>query len=307
MNARPHLHAGATLLKAQDFDRAQAAFKSALSINPKNADANVGLARALQLKGDVDQAARYLREALRLDPQHVRARLLMARMLAKANNTDGAAAELESLAKLQPGKGTASFALARLHVRKKDYARASKVLDSATKQSGEDPRVWKALALLRARSEDYSGAEEAFSKAIDLKPRNVAAYFRLVDVMLAQGKYGEALQALGKVARRKDDATVQRYYGEIYRQQGMFKEAVDSYRAALLHTPDGEATVSAIEKDAGKEIPGNWEAVAKRYLPAMENLAASTKEARRKKRSERSRPSRAKRRAAGGNRAQKQG
>jgi tetratricopeptide (TPR) repeat protein len=306
MDARPHLQAGVALLKAKDLDRAQSAFKTALSIAPKNASANVGLARALQLKGDAEQATRYLQEALRLDPQHTQARMLLARMLAKSKNTKGAEAELETMVKLQPGKRAASIALARLHMQQEDYAKAAEVLDAAAQHAGEDPKLWKALAQARSQSEDYGGAEEALAKVIELQPTNVSSHFRLLDVLLAQDKIEGALKVLERVRRRKPvEATVHRYYGEIYRRQGLFKEAADSYRAALLHSPGGDAMVSAIEKDAAKDGAGNWEALAERYLPAMEQLLASVKEKRRTRRSERSAPSASRREVIRADRASK--
>jgi predicted Zn-dependent protease len=291
MDARPHLHAGVALLKAKDFDRAQAAFKAALSIDPRNANAIVGLARTLQSKGDAAQATRYLQEALRLDPQHTQARMLHARILAKANNSKGAEAELESMVKLHPGKRTASIALARLHMQHKDYSKAADVLDTATQHGAEDPQVWKALARVRARSNDYGGAEAALSKAIGLQPTSALNHFRLVDLLLTQDKPEDALRVLERVRRRKPvEAAVHRYYGEIYRRQGLYKEAADSFRAALLHSPGGEAKVNAIEKDAGKDGANNWQALTERYLPAMEDLLTNVKEERRTLRA--SRPTR---------------
>ncbi len=57
-------------LEEAEPQRAPAAYRRALSLNPKNADAHVNLGRLFQVQGDLKSAQRHYRAALKAKPQH---------------------------------------------------------------------------------------------------------------------------------------------------------------------------------------------------------------------------------------------
>jgi len=88
---------------ALDKGQAQAAvgeFETALAIDPKNRNAFIGMARAMQAQGLYGSAIKYYREALQLDPNDLNALAGQGEALAQRGAKQLAQANLERIRKL---------------------------------------------------------------------------------------------------------------------------------------------------------------------------------------------------------------
>jgi tetratricopeptide (TPR) repeat protein len=65
-----HVNLGNVLSDRKDLAGAEASFREAVRLGPKEADAHSGLASALQQKGDLDGAIAEYKEALQLEPKN---------------------------------------------------------------------------------------------------------------------------------------------------------------------------------------------------------------------------------------------
>src|SRR5215813_2286110 len=82
----PLVLSGFAHLSLSNLDRAEAAFRSALNLNPELPTALFGMARACQRKGDLPTATLYVERAVELVPQFKPARVVLAALRGKAGD-----------------------------------------------------------------------------------------------------------------------------------------------------------------------------------------------------------------------------
>lgn len=101
-----HADRGNELLAQNSVDDAMKEFREAINVDPNNAAAHAGLARALEQKGDLSNARTEAETSLKLQP-NVEAYLVLARLDLKQNQIEGAADAVNHALKLEPGNTTA--------------------------------------------------------------------------------------------------------------------------------------------------------------------------------------------------------
>src|SRR6185503_20567865 len=81
-------------------------------------------------------------------------------------------------------------------------------------------------------------AKDYLDKAIAKDPKNARAYFELGLLFNRQQKQAEAEQALSRAVQLNDNESLFWYaYGEIYRVQERFDDAISAYRKAVEIDP----------------------------------------------------------------------
>ncbi len=281
LQVQAHVWAGTCCLRLNDLDQAKALLQTALDLDSKQARAHVGLAQVLAQTGQAAQAMSHVEEALRLDPQMAPARLLMAQLLSDAGNVDAAIDELNGFVETNPDHMGASVRLAMMERSKGNNARSVELLEAALQTNPRSGRIWDLLGRMKMVVKDYEGAERAFTEVIELDTQDRAAPFRLVDVLIKQGKLDQARDILQTLPRRgRMTSVVHRYYGDIYAARQHYDEAVLSYRASVLHTPDGERTLAEIEAAAGPNADS--EAKVPHFRAAFDRLRDKRREEGRK-------------------------
>jgi tetratricopeptide (TPR) repeat protein len=93
----------------------------------------------------------------------------------------------------------------------------------------------------------YSEAEDSFKKAIEIDPKDSAAYselgwlYRDQGRYRDQGKYSEAEDFFKRVVDHNPNADVVYVeLGRVYRDQGKYSEAEDSFKKAVGHNPEND-------------------------------------------------------------------
>jgi tetratricopeptide (TPR) repeat protein len=282
MHVQAHLRAGVCCLKLNDNEQAKALLTTALDLDAKQVSAHVAMAQVLARTDEVEDGIAHLEEALRLDPQMASARMLMARLLKQSGHVGDAIEELSGFVNSNPDHAAATLRLARMHDQQGNTAKAIELLEAATKAGSEAGMVWNLLGRLKIKTGDYEGAEKAFAEALRLQPQDRLGPLRLVGALIPQRKLDEARELLKRVPRQGRLASaVHQYYGDIYAAQNMHDEAVQSYRAALLHGSGGEQLVADVDRLAGQN--GDAKSLVAHYQAAI----ARMREDARKQRAER--------------------
>ena len=92
------------------------------------------------------------------------------------------------------------------------------------------------------RKEDWKNAEIDYRKALVKDSTSFAANYNLANTLYRQGEYDEAAKSMEKIGQAAVmNPYASDYYfnaGDIAIQQKDWKKAVDSFRQALLRTPD---------------------------------------------------------------------
>jgi len=102
-------------LEGSDPERAMAAYRSALVLDPEHADAHLNLGRLLHADGDVAAAEGHYRAAAAADPESGRARFNLGVLAEDRGHPEEAIAEYRAALRLDDGLAPAHFNLSRLH------------------------------------------------------------------------------------------------------------------------------------------------------------------------------------------------
>ena len=195
---------GRLFLEKYNGAEARTAFADALRINPKNADALVGMAELLDfdhLPGAVDSA----RKALTIDPQHTRAHAFLTQAflatdmrdsakvhadaalrsnsssidalmaMAAVQQVSGDQAALRNTIGRAQGAGAARLlvGLAELSVAQRQYARAVELAREAITRNSMAWDAWSVLGINQLRQGDATAARQSLEKSFKGDPYNV--------------------------------------------------------------------------------------------------------------------------------------
>jgi tetratricopeptide (TPR) repeat protein len=95
---------------------------------------------------------------------------------------------------------------------------------------------------------------------------------QLLQVLIPQGKLQEAMQLLDRAPdRARRSPRIHAAYGDVHLAAGRYKQAAESYRAAMLHRTDGKPVLDSIAMPADGD-GAEWKAVAERLQAALRNL-----------------------------------
>ena len=118
------------------------------------------------------------------------------------------------------------------------HAEALSTFAKAADRSGDDFRIrsdWGELLLKKKR---YAEAVVQFRHALRIKPGDGRTLHRLIGALIATRNFKEAARYLSWMARElPNNAHIQFQLGEVYREDGDTRRAVEQFRAALKISP----------------------------------------------------------------------
>jgi tetratricopeptide (TPR) repeat protein len=163
---------------------------------PRNADIEYYTGEAHRLLKNNSEAVKFFDEAIKLDPSFAPPYLGKALLLLSQNKSKDALEYIEQALELDPFLAEAYLTLADYHLQQGDAEAALSDLDTAGELIPFSPR----LLVYQARASLLSGkmrlALQQAQKAHDMDLTLLPAYFVLAEANLANGKYGEARQAI---------------------------------------------------------------------------------------------------------------
>lgn len=149
-----------------EIDKAIETYQKAIKLLPNRPEAYAGLAEITAQEADLDQALTMARKAVELS-NHKYPRALLAR--------------------------------AAVYCRRKDFELAKSDLEKARELSAEESLLSFSEGNYFLDREEYNDAERAYTKAIDIDPNYVAAYYNRACSRIYLTKYDEALADLERV------------------------------------------------------------------------------------------------------------
>ncbi len=226
-------------LQTGAVDDSVASFTAALAIDPRSADAHLGLAHALARREDLAEAAPHFRQAAALGAQYRPALLELAGLYEKADLLTEAVAIYKEF----PENAAAQRRMSELLLETNSSAEAAARLERVyAAEPSPANRALLAQAYVASRRLD---------KAIPLLADAVAADAANFELRMS---YGRALRD----SRRFAEAAVQ--FQEAARLKPGEAAAWTESGAALSLADQPEAALAAFERayDLGQDTPGNW-------------------------------------------------
>lgn len=171
----------------------------------------VALGRAYLLEGKYQAVLDEIKPGSRGDEIEANILLIRAQALMGLRRLDEAEAAVRQAASLQPDAAAVHLALARVLVLKGDAKTAEEEADKAIARSDTLVDAWILKGELRRLKRDFETALEAFGRALDLAPDNVAAHLGRAAALIDLGRDEDARADIEKVREIAEDHPLASY------------------------------------------------------------------------------------------------
>ncbi|HED53565.1 MAG TPA: sulfotransferase family protein [Phycisphaerales bacterium] len=179
-----------------DFMTGAQAFSQFVKLQPKNAEALLGLGMCLSKIGRFEHAIKHLQKAAKLKPMMPEVRVALGQIDAVLQNESGAVAHFERALAIRPYFGPAVLGLTDLYRKKGEFDKAADLIDKALAHTKElDFQLVGAFASLADRTGRHEDAirmlEEALKQDLS-KTHRMILLFKLADVLDKSKEYEQA-------------------------------------------------------------------------------------------------------------------
>lgn len=298
--AAGHVCEGQAFLAWQRSSRAVEGFEKALSIEPGNVDALIGMGYVERAQGDVAKAEANFRKAIASAPGNARAQFGLGELLTSVDrmseaqaafreaiklspgmadphyqlgillgDSDAGIAELRKAVEIRPAWGEALEALGQVVARKGNHQEAITILDRAVKANPNLAGAYQQLGLSHAALKQWPQAEASLRTAIKLVPSLSQAVMTLGDVLAEEGLHDDALATYEQARDLSPaDALVPLHMGKLYRTLARNTLATAQFNKALQLDPQlGAAELGlgdiAFEEENWVEARAHYDAASK--------------------------------------------
>lgn len=250
------LFKGRRALEKGNLPRAEAAFQSILSGNPRDPSANYGIGLVYQQEKRYDDAAKYFNRVLKVVPGHLDARLHLAMVYLQLNRLREGVDELRALmanAGNSPQGRQAKDILERLEASLQRQRGSQENIEDRIKELqgmlAKDPNQVQArlqLGALYLRKGDLKDARVQYEAVTKLEPSNETAHGALGDIFDNLGLYDQSVEqyaitiSLEQNPLRADEIAdlLMEALGKKYFNANNMDEAKDVFGLILDRRPD---------------------------------------------------------------------
>ena len=217
---------------------AEARFRRAVEIQPKEPEGRKGLAESLDAQKKPEAAAAY-RDYLELitNDSEVRARLV--HLLLEQNQSDAALAELDRLDAGQPSTIESLELRADIQIASKKWDDSIVTLQQALTLAPNDAQLHGGLGRIFLQKRDFAAAEKALRIALRLDGKNLAYWKDLSSTFFLGGNYPAALSTLDEIAKMEQPGAGAWFVRAIcYDKLNQPKLALEAYQKFLALDQD---------------------------------------------------------------------
>ncbi len=272
------------------IDEALSEIERVLSLDSGVVEAHRIRGDAYKAKGDFERAAAAYRKALALEPDDKVAAFHLALVDLERGRADAAEAGLRRVLQLDPRDSKSTFLLAKLLIARRDYDAALDVLDRGIENAGDGAPFQTTRAEIFLARQDLANAERAAKAALELDPRAPRAHHYLGWIRASRGDVPGAIDAYEKeIARFPHDPGTFLNLAELYRREGRLADEIRVLESALARAPRlgvvpirlGRAYLDAGQIERARSLVQQGlslrpdpeaEALARRVLAESENL-----------------------------------
>lgn len=288
VDATPLVLEGTALLGLLRPDEARTNFEQALSLQPGNPEATLGLAqifletnewqqardaiasvldafpnhiKGLMLQGDLyrlrgekRQAVRTYSRVLDLDPRNIAAHLSRAQVFLSEGRFDAAVLDVTTLKKYVPEYPISNYLQALVSFEKQDYETAEDSINKVLKAAPDHSPSLLLLATLQHKKGALDAAAATLNRYLDIVPDNLFARKLMAQVQLKLNHPDEAIQVLSLADQQlEDDNEAAALFASAYLQSGNPSKATEIVQRAVNQNPDDpqlRATLGMIQATA---------------------------------------------------------
>ncbi|KAF0686308.1 Aste57867_21914 [Aphanomyces stellatus] len=219
------------------------------------------------LKGDRATALQLCDRAVSIDPAFPRSYLCRGQILLALDRPEHAVTAFSNASKLEKSieayegmvEGLCGICLKGLD----KYMDAMNVARLALMFMPHSPRAFLLLgSVLALKPDSRDRARKAFEKALSMQPLSLRAHFGLVDLLIVEAKYDEAIERHAVNTPHQSDCLL----GDVYTLHRLYGDALPQYHRALALNPNCAKAlrgVDRVEKFLRGEDPENQQHMAR--------------------------------------------
>jgi tetratricopeptide (TPR) repeat protein/predicted Ser/Thr protein kinase len=276
--------------KAENIDRAIAAFNSALEIDPADSLARASLGEAYWRKyevnketGLVEKSRQACTEALNQNPSLAEPHLCMATLLNGTGEYERAASEFKLALAIEPNRDDTYRGLASAYARLGQAEKAEAAFQQAIAMRPDYWAGYHALGIFYLTHARYAKAATMFDRVVKLVPDSFAGYSNLCLAQLMRGLYAETVEACQRSIAIRPAAGNYSNLATAYYFKRQYAQAAETYEQALRMN-DREYLAWGNLGDAYSWIPGGEARAQNAYHRAIalarEQLQVNPRDAR---------------------------
>jgi tetratricopeptide (TPR) repeat protein len=237
-----HMKQGDEYREQQRWDAAILEYRNALQIDPNDADAHWGLARAYLSARKVREGYWELRETARLAPQNLEARLRFGQLSLLAGELDEAVTQAQAIVQADPKNVEAHLLLGRAREGLKDLDGAKASYEAALEADPDSAAALLVLGTFRQRQGQPEQAEPLLVKLTQVEP-GALSYTALGRFYAAEKRDDDAEAAFEhavEVAKPEERAGAYRGLAGYYYGRERFPEAEKTLRDGIDQADEGK-------------------------------------------------------------------
>ncbi|NOY52293.1 MAG: tetratricopeptide repeat protein [Deltaproteobacteria bacterium] len=200
----PNLYLG-NALEDSSPEKAEAAYREALTCNPSSCFTAALLGRVRQKQGKHNEALEAFRESARIAPRYARAWMSLALAVQSTGDVSAALANLQHSLEANPYYSPSYTHLGLLLLQQKRRGDARKAFECALALHPESVADNFYLGNILLDDGELEAAERLYHQALTLHPELAAAYVNLSRIYHAQGRSDEAEAARAEALRLQPD------------------------------------------------------------------------------------------------------
>jgi tetratricopeptide (TPR) repeat protein len=240
-NAEAYRFLGLALYSTGQYGASTHAFVESLAREAANPDTYYDLGITLHADGKLDNAIAAYRQAIHLQPAHWQAHANLAMILHEQSKLDEAIAEYREARRLAPQEASVRNNLGNTYCDKGDFDAAIEELRELYRQHPEWQEGHSCLAQAYLSKKDLSGAINQLQLAVRLNPRSSPEHRVLGETLLLNDRVEEGVRELQTAVALDPDADVShRALGSAFFQQRRLPAAEKEFREALRLHPSPE-------------------------------------------------------------------
>lgn len=272
---------GEAFLGLKQFDKAEQAFSSALSLNTKDVLASVGLARLAMAKSNLASANQYARQALTAAPESPQAWILKGDLAFDVHDYTGAAAAYEKALGFENADwlpqdqfyARARLADAQTHQNQLDAALTN--IGILEKMASEQPYPHYLHAVVLYKQGHLDDAISQLQQVLKVMPDNEPAQMLLGVVNYAQKNFAQAEMYLSNVmGMDPGNIDARRLLALTLYREGRSRQALDALRPTVRGQATDAQLLAELQRQAaaGAALPPTQSAPAQAEIPSNPQL-----------------------------------
>ena len=235
-----NLELGQLRLIQQKFPEGKALLEQALASNPNSSRALRLLVSTLVFEKQVPQAISRVQQQITKAPQNSDMYDILADLQLNTGDTAGALASAQKAMQINPSDATAAMSYSRAEIAMGNAPKAIEKWQQWTKDHPNDAQPFTVLGSLQEAQGDREGAIASYKKALSIQPEQGVAANNLAYLMMETGQNVDVALSYAQIARRvmPDSPDTADTLAWAYYQKGNYDSARDLLEDAVKANPN---------------------------------------------------------------------